>query len=406
MQIILMMVVLFASSMVSAEPITLNIPNLPLSEAVKLLAQHAHINVLVSPEVQGSTSLQMQQVEPKVMLDSLMLSHGLVKSVSHNIWLIAPENIMMKGLSEQTAWQQSTEANAELVTRVWKIRYAKAAVLASMLLGDNGAIISDRGQLQADTRTNIIFARDTNARVQIINQLIHQLDVPVKQVLIEARLVSIDQDAEKLLGVEFDVQPADGNQISQKQSISNVETAGRYSIAVAHLPDGSLLDVKLAALEQQGRADLISTPSLFTGNDQEASIEAGEEVPYQEVSESGGTAVTFKKAVLGLQVTPQILPGAQVLLALKINQDRPAARTVQGVPAISTRQITTNVQIKSGQTIVLGGIYEINHELNQQSLPFLGKIPLLGLLFTQENRRDQKRELLIFVTPKIMPQVI
>lgn len=406
MQFVFIFIMILFSSIADAEPMTLNIPNMPLSEALKLLAQHAHINVLVSPAVQGATSLQMQQVEPRVMLNSLMLSHGLVKTVSNDIWLIAPNNVMMKSLSEQSAWQQSTEANAVLMTRVWKIRYAKAAVLATMLLGDNGAIVSDRGQLQADARTNIIFARDTNARLQVINQLINRLDVPVKQVLIEARLVSIDQDAEKLLGVEFDVQTAEGSSSSTKPSAQNTETAGRYSIAVAHLPDGSLLDVKLAALEQQGRADLISTPSLFTGNDQEASIEAGEEVPYQEVSESGGTAVTFKKAVLGLQVTPQILPGSQVLLALKINQDRPAARTVQGVPAISTRQITTNVQIKSGQTIVLGGIYEINHELNQQSLPFLGKIPLLGLLFTQENRRDQKRELLIFVTPKIMPQAI
>lgn len=400
-QILIILMILYSTAL-QAQPITLNIPNMPLSEALKLLAQYAHVNVMISPAVQGTTSLQMQQVEPKTMMTSLMLSHGLVKSVTNDIWFIAPRSIMMKGLSEQSAWQQSAEANAALVTKIWKIRYAKAPALANMLLGDSGAIVSERGQLQADARTNIIFARDTSERLQVINQLIHQLDVPVKQVLIEARLVSIDQDAEKLLGVEFDVQPAEKNQTSTQNS----DTAGRYSIAVAHLPDGSLLDVKLAALEQQGRADLISTPSLFTGNDQEASIEAGEEVPYQEVSESGGTAVTFKKAVLGLQVTPQILPGGQVLLALKINQDRPAARTVQGVPAISTRQITTNVQIKSGQTIVLGGIYEINHELNQQSLPFLGKIPLIGLLFTQENRRDQKRELLIFVTPKIMPQAI
>ncbi len=398
--------ILLLSTIAQAQPMTINVANIPLSEALKLLAEHAHINVLISPAVQGTTSLQMQQVEPITMLNSLMLSHGLEKSVTNDVWLIAPRAIIMKSLSEQSVWQQNKEAVAPLTTKVWKIRYAKAAALANMLLGDNGALVSDRGQLQADTRTNIIFARDTSARLQVINQLIRQLDVPVKQVLIEARLVSIDQDAEKLLGVEFDVQPAQNNQPATTQAVSNTETAGRYSIAVAHLPDGSLLDVKLAALEQQGRADLISTPSLFAGNDQEASIEAGEEVPYQEVSESGGTAVTFKKAVLGLQVTPQILPGSQVLLALKINQDRPAARTVQGVPAISTRQITTNVQIKSGQTIVLGGIYEVNHELNQQSLPFLGKIPLLGLLFTQENRRDQKRELLIFVTPKIMPQAI
>lgn len=401
----LIFILLLWTATVGAATLTLNIPSLPLSEALKLLAGRAHLNVLVSPEVQGNASLQLQQAEPEQALESLLLSHDLAKQVTNGIWYIAPRAILLKGLSEQAAWQQSNETNALLHTKVWKIRYAKAPTLANMLLGDNAAIVSERGQLQADARTNIIFARDTSEHLQVMNQLIHQLDVPVKQVLIEARLVSVDQDAEKLLGVEFS-STSTIDDPAEEASTPKHDATGRYSIAVAHLPDGSRLDVKLAALQQEGRADLISSPSLFTGNDQEASIEAGEEVPYQEVSESGGTAVTFKKAVLGLQVTPQILPANQVLLSLKINQDRPAARTVQGMPAISTRQITTNVEIRSGETIVLGGIYEINHESNQQSVPFLGKIPLLGLLFTQEDHRDQKRELLIFVTPKIIAQAI
>jgi type IV pilus assembly protein PilQ len=224
--------------------------------------------------------------------------------------------------------------------------------------------------------------------------------------MIEARLVSIDQDAERMLGFDFSVRASASDANAPRAALIKPESRGRYSIAVASLPDGSWLDVKLAALEQQGRAELISSPSLFTASQQEASIEAGEEVPYQEVSEGGGTAIAFKKAVLGLKVTPQILPDGRILLALKINQDRPAARMVQGVPAISTRQIVTNVQIKHGETVVLGGIYEMDKEDQREGLPVLGNIPVIGLLFTQHNKRDRKRELLIFVTPKIMPQAI
>lgn len=389
-----------------ATPVSIDLPAVPLSEAVRMLAGYAHLNVVVSPDVQGMASLRVSHAEPLPVFESLLLTHGLARSVAGNVWYVAPRAMMQKNMEEQAAWRLSAESAANLVTQTWKIHYARAVTLASMLSGESMAVVSERGQLQADARTNIIFARDTRERLAVINTLIRRLDVPVRQVRIEARLVSVDQDAERLLGVKFDVRPADTDSSRSAVMPANGETAGRYSLAVAHLPDGSLLDVKLAALEQQGRAELISSPSLFTGSDQEASIESGEEVPYQEVSESGGTAVTFKKAVLGLKVTPQILPGGNVLLALKINQDRPAARMVQGVPAISTRQIVTNLQLKSGKTIVLGGIFEINHEKTQESVPFLGNIPLVGLLFTQRNRRDQKRELLIFVTPKIMPQAI
>src|SRR5262249_7616242 len=156
------------------------------------------------------------------------------------------------------------------------------------------------------------------------------------------------------------------------------------------------------ALQNAGHAELISSPSLFTANQQLASIEAGEEVPYQEVSESGGTAIVFKKAVLGLKVTPQVLPGKNILLHLQINQDKPNNKMIHGMPRINTRKMITNFKVKSGQTIVLGGIYETNREDGQSGLPFLSSIPGFGWLFGQENIRRSKRELLIFVTPEIV----
>ncbi len=359
-QILFFILMIFATSVIAA-PVTINIQMIPLADAVRMLAGYAKINIIVSPDVQGTVSLHVNHAEPVHVLESLFMTHGLAKSAKGNVWYIAPRADMIKSQQEESQWRNDEESAAVLQSQSWKIHYARAVEIAEILQGNNAGILSDRGHLSVDMRTNQILARDTSEHLVVINRWIRRLDIPVKQVLVEARLVSMDQDAERQLGIDFTVRQPDAAAAGPVLFAHN-EQKGKYSIAIARLPDGSELDVKLVALEQQGRAELISSPSLFTGSQQEASIEAGEEVPYQEVSESGGTAVAFKKAVLGLKVTPQILPNGSVRLALKINQDRPAARMVQGVPSISTRQIVTNVTVKNGQTIVLGGIYEINHE--------------------------------------------
>ena len=402
----IMAIIMIIAANAYAEPVSVNIPDINVADAVRLLAGYAEINVVVSPEVRGSTSLNIKDAEPAGVLNAVLATQGLEKLKQGNVWYVAPRSVLIKSGQEESEWRLGMELIAPLLSQTWKLSYARAGEIATVLQSDNASFVSERGHMSVDARTNQIFMRDTSERLAVVNRLIHRLDIPVQQVQVEARLVSIDQDAERQLGIDFAVrQPStDASGLPGAQLFADAK--GKYSIAIAKLPDGSTLDIKLAALEQQGRAELISSPSLFTGSQQEASIEAGEEVPYQEVSESGGTAVAFKKAVLGLKVTPQILPGGQIMLALKVNQDRPSARMVQGVPAISTRQIVTNVQIKNGQTVVLGGIYEINHEQTQQGIPVLGNIPIIGLLFTQQARHDKKRELLIFVTPKIMPQAI
>ena len=176
-------------------------------------------------------------------------------------------------------------------------------------------------------------------------------------------------------------------------------------VSLIKLANGKSLAVELAALEKSGHGELISSPSLLTLNQQTASIESGEEIPYQETSGSGATSVTFKKAVLSLKVTPQVMPGNQVMLQLQVNQDKPNKRMVLGVPSISTRQMNTNILVKNGETVVLGGIYESNHEREEQEIPFLGKIPLVGWLFQQQNILNNKRELLIFVTPRVIMSI-
>jgi type IV pilus assembly protein PilQ len=298
--------------------------------------------------------------------------------------------------------QKLTEAmndSAQLTTRLWQIHYAKADDIARFLQDNAVSLLSKRGHVRVDARTNMLCIQELASHVRELERVIRQLDIPVKQVRIKARLASVDSDYERELGLNFSVKnpTPDGNPRTLADTVTT-----RFSLAVATLADGSLLDVALAAMENQGRGDLISSPSLFTSNQQTAVIESGEEIPYQEISLSGGTGVAFKKAVLSLKVTPQIMPGNRVLLQLSVNQDRPSSRIVLGVPAIATRQITTNVLVKNGQTLVLGGIYELNKESDVQRIPFLGKIPVIGLIFQQQNLKTNKRELLIFVTPTII----
>jgi len=293
-----------------------------------------------------------------------------------NAFVYADQSVNLR----DTLQQMAEEMHRTIVVH---LQYAKAEDIANLLQKGHSALFSKQGSLYVDTRTNVLGIQDTENRLLMISRFIEKLDIPVKQILIEARLVSIDQNYEQELGIRF----------------STIN-----GLTIAHLADNNLLDldIKLSALEREGHGELISSPSLFTSNQKMASIEAGEEIPYQEATSSGATAMVFKKAVLGLKVTPQILPHEKVLLELQINQDRPSTHLVLGVPTIATRQIKTYVLVKNNHTVVLGGIYESNKEKNEEGLPFLSKIPVLGLLFQVNRYHSSKREMLVFVTPRII----
>lgn len=398
------LILLLFANIARAENLSLELQNANLSDAIRLIAKFVNINVIISPSVSGVATLHLYNAAPNHALDLLLTSHKLAKWQIGNVFYIAPRDELIKRKQEEIKWQEIWEESSPLITKVWQIKYGKAEDIARFLQDEHASLISKRGRVRVDIRTNVICIQDVAKSIKQIRQLIQQLDVPVQQILIEARLASVDNDFERELGINFAVKSQASSDSDETSAKFFGRRAGRYSIAVAKLADGSLLDVKLAALENAGHAELISSPSLFTANQQPASIEAGEEVPYQEVSESGGTAVVFKKAVLGLKVTPQVLPGNKVLLQLQINQDRPGNRMVLGVPTISTRKIMTNVLVKTGQTIVLGGIYESSQEKGEERLPFISRVPLIGLLFKQQQTRKNKRELLIFVTPRIMQE--
>lgn len=381
-----------SSHAATQDAISLDVEHAPLVDVIQMVGKFIHANVIVSPTVRGMATLHLHEAEPKQAFKLLLRSHGLASWQAGNVVMVAPRSELLKSQQDAASWQTIQEKSEPLLLQTWQLNYAQAKAVKRILQDDQHPLLSKRGKISVDVRTNQLFARDTKVHLALIQQLVKQLDIPVKQILIETRLATVDSDYKRELGIQY---------LNETKS-NPIITSHGFSLVVAKLADGSLLDVKLSALENAGHADLISTPSLLTANQQTASIEAGEEVPYQEVSESGGTAVTFKKAVLGLKVTPQLLPDNKVLLKLNINQDRPSSHLVLGVPTITTRQMTTNVLLKNGQTAVLGGIYETSNEHTEEGIPFLNKVPLVGELFKQRSTRQSKRELLIFVTPKLV----
>ncbi|HSW69250.1 MAG TPA: secretin N-terminal domain-containing protein [Gammaproteobacteria bacterium] len=389
---------LFAAPIDPSKRMTIDLQNIAVQDALHIIAKSLKQNIIVSSWVHGSITLHLHDMTAEQMFDFILNSEGLTKLQENSVWMILPRNLLIQ--EKQTEWKQQEilMATAPLITQVWQIRYAKAENIAHLIQDGGHSLLSKRGFLQMDVRTNQICVRDIQESIAIIGKLIKRIDIPVKQVLIEARLASVDSDFERQLGIHFSIQKGE----APERTALAASPPASYSLAVAKLVDGSLLDVQLAALENAGKGELISSPSLFTANQQPASIESGEEIPYQEISRSGATGVAFKKAVLSLKVTPQILPNDRVQLQLQMNQDRPSSREVLGVPAITTRQISSNVLLRNGQTIVLGGIFESSQGDSTERIPFLGNIPVIGLLFAQHNKAENKRELLIFITPRII----
>jgi len=383
--------------------ITLDLQNAALPDALRMIAKSIPLNVIISPTLnEKSVSVHFQDASAREALDIVLASQGLAKWQVGNMYFIATQLELIKHKEEELKLQEITHEAAPLITRVWPIHYAKAEDVAHLLQDNNYSLLSKRGHVRVDARTNVLCIQDVEKNLLEMQNVIKHVDVPVQQVLIEARLASVNVDVERELGINFDVLEQETAPQNTSTLIPSVMNSNHFSLAVARLANSSLLDAKLAALESEGRGELISSPSLFTANQQTASIESGEEIPYQEVSRSGGTGVAFKKAVLSLKVTPQIMPNGKILLQLQINQDKPSSRMVLGVPAINTRQIATSITVNDGQAIALGGIYERNKEYGEQRVPFLYKIPGIGELFQQHNTLENKRELIILIRPRLI----
>lgn len=428
--------------------LSLNFQDIETRSVLQLLAETSGKNIVVSDTVQGNVTLRLRNVPWDQALDIVMTTKGLDMRQNGNVIMVAPaEEIAARetaDLEAQLAIQELEPVYSEFL----QVNYAKAADLSDLIIGsDSGSMLSERGSIAVDDRTNTLLVQDTAERLQDIRRMVRTLDIPIKQVLIESRIVVVNDDFSRDLGVRLGVTAFDlnsdtlttvsgtgagtdnmiGSFLDSLQGPAPVtpsiefpalndrynvnvpisDAAGRFSLAV--LGTDYLVDLELTALEAEGRGEIVSTPRVITANQKEATIKQGVEIPYQQSASSGATTIQFKEAVLELTVTPQITPDNNIIMDLRVHKDSVGDIISTGglggtVPSIDTRSVETQVLVADGQTVVLGGIYETERRETVNKVPFLGDIPVLGAAFRSKQRVDNKAELLIFVTPRILEE--
>lgn len=409
------------------KPISLNFQNVPVRTVLQLIADFNNFNLVTTDSVAGSITLRLDGVPWEQALDTVLKVKGLDKRLEGNILLVAPAQEIAAREKQSLESKNQVADLAPLVTEYVQVNYAKASEMAALLAGDKTRLLSSRGAVSVDERTNTLLVKDTADVVDHIKRMLKVLDIPVKQVVIEARMVTVDDGVDESLGVRWGYTKANADgatttgslegafQIAsgEKLTLANslnlnlpaTGAAGKIAFQVAKLADGSLLDLELSALETENKAEIIASPRITTANQKEAVIEQGTEFPSNSSTSSGATAVEWKKAVLSLKVTPQITPDNKVILDLTVTQDTLGDTVATGTgtgTAINTQQITTQVLVDNGETLVLGGIYQQTVKKSVSKVPVLGDIPGLGYLFRKTDEKNSKRELLIFVTPKIV----
>ncbi|WP_252035469.1 MULTISPECIES: type IV pilus secretin PilQ [Vibrio] len=415
----------------SHSTLSVNFQDIPVRKVLQQIADHNNFNLVVSDAVTGNLTLRLKDIPWPQLLDIILHMEGLEKRMKGNVLLVAPATEIAQLKQQQLEQVKVSSERQPLTSEIISIRFAKAADIAEMLGAQAKTnMLSERGSIAIDTRTNSLLIRDVASHIQAMRSIITALDVPVKQVQIEARIVSLNEGDLQELGVRWGFSSTNGSHSVGGSIESNVEklnlygdsgvslddflnvnlaatstTASTIAFQVAKLASDTLLDLELSALQRESRAEVISSPRLMTTNKQPAYIEQGTEIPYLEAASSGATSVNFKKAVLSLKVTPQITSDNRLILDLNVTQDRPGQVVKTGTGeavAIDTQRIGTQVLVNNGETIVLGGIYQHSVSDTVDQVPILGDIPLLGALFRRTYQQMGKSELLIFVTPKVV----
>ncbi|NWO09929.1 type IV pilus secretin PilQ [Chromohalobacter salexigens] len=405
------------------EPVSLNFQNIQVREVLSVLSDFSGVNIVASDSVQGSVTLNLTQVPWDQALDLILKSHGLASRREGDVIVVAPADELAHMERQTLENRVQSQQLAPLKTEYVQVRYAKAADLATMLRGSEGfGLLSERGRVTVDERTNTLLVRDTPEQLAGIRDMLDKLDVPVRQVQIEARIVIARDTTSQELGVNWGVSqrqgvtfdedgvgsvvdrnPSGANRGSAGLSVDLGDSEGSGSaFSFGYLSGDVLLDLELNALESEGKSQTISQPKIITANQKKAVIKQGQEIPYQESTSSGATNVEFKEAVLSLAVTPQITPDDSIVMDLLINNDTVADSSYDGAPAIDTNSIETQVLVNDGETVVLGGILTSEQLRNLSKTPLLGDLPFIGSLFRYTQESNEKVELLIFITPKII----
>jgi type IV pilus assembly protein PilQ len=437
----------------TGERLTLNFQDIETRAVLQLLMDASGRNIVVSDSVTGSVTLRLQNVPWDQALDIVLRTKGLDKRESDNVIIVAPTEELAAREKAELAARADVQDLAPLRSEYLQVNYAKASDLAALIRTQGGGgLLSKRGSVSVDERTNTLLLQDSSDRLDDIRRLVGTLDIPIRQVQIEARIVIVNDDFTRELGARVGFSGfnsyddgsslgyTSGSALANDSAIGSLledleddnpnndgipfvfsSTDGvappRYnvnlpvnspagSIAFSLLGPDYLVDLELSAAQAEGRGEVISTPRVITANQREAVIQQGVEIPYQQSASSGATTIQFKEAVLELRVTPQVTPDNRIILDLNIKKDSVGQIIVGGagqqVPSIDTREITTQVLVNDGQTVVLGGILETERRETEKKVPYLGDVPVLGRLFKTTGKTNNKDELLIFVTPKIL----
>lgn len=422
----------------TGEKLSLNFQDIEVRTVLQIIADFTGFNLVASDTVQGSITLRLKNVPWDQALDIVLKSQGLAKQQIGNVLMVGPADQIANRQKIELEANRQVEDFAPLRTEFIQVRYAKATDLLALVSAE-GSLLSDRGSASVDARTNTIILQDTANSIEAVRRAIKVLDVPVRQVLIEARIVVASTNVGENLGIRWGggygvlkndkiitaggsraATTAYNNIVVDRINGDDAEDFNMNNANVVNLPVNSanattfgiglnafdyMLDLELSAMESDGKAEIISQPRVITADGQTARIQAGSQIPYEQASASGATTITFKDAVLKLEVTPQITPDDRILMDLIINKDA-IGEVINNIPTIDTNELETQVLVNNGETIVLGGIFQSEDVTQIDKTPFFGDLPVIGRLFRRTTHTEDKSELLIFITPRLVKDVL
>lgn len=421
------------------DKLSLNFQDIEVRSVLQLIADFTDLNLVASDTVNGRITLRLQNVPWDQALDLILKTKGLDKRVDGNVLMVAPAAEIAQREQQQIQSNKQIEDLAPLQTEFIRARYALASDIFSLLQGKSGgeggaeassSLLSSRATVVVDQRTNSLLVTETAAKLEEIRKLINLIDVPVRQVVIEARIISANaSDAEKL-GVAWGAGNTSVRNNGEQYFSGGSGAAGsaglgtdavhgnivdlgvtdlgtsNFNLGFISANGRQLIDLQLSAIESSGHGEVVTQPKIITGDKQEASIKSGTQIPYQETSPNGASTTAFKDAVLELTVTPNITPDDRIIMELNIKQDSVGDTAVNGTPVIETNEILTNVLVANGETVVLGGVFQTSEREAVVKTPFFGDLPLIGRFFRRTEVAKQKSELLIFITPRILSEVL
>lgn len=411
------------------EKLSLNFQNVEIRTVLQVIAEFTGMNIITSDTVTGSLTLRLKDVPWDQAMDIILQSKGLDQRKSGNVLWIAPRDELSAKEKQELENKKQIEELMPTRQEMFRLKYHKAADFEKIVKDDKQRVLSKRGSAVMDPLTNTLIVNDVPTKLEEIRNLIEKIDIPSRQVMIEARIVEAREGFSRELGARLglvrrgatntysgtlkdagpNLHPVDGTAatvypdnlaVNLPANSINGYTASSFAALFGSVA-GSMIELELSALESENAGKIVSSPRLVTADRVEAVIEDGQEIPYQESNPNGATSISFKKAVLSLKVTPQITPDGNVIMDLKVNKDSRGVETING-PAIDTKQVQTRVLVENGGTVVIGGIYLESTTNVTDQVPLLGDIPLLGNLFKHRSKTKEKRELLVFISPKIL----